>query len=280
MDATHKQRAHRPAGGGVAESRDLRLVGHDADERESGALGDDARECRELLGAVQRTASHPEVAERATPTRVEFDGDTDARSRTRRDDRVDQVKVGDVVDHEGHARGEKLVGRESGDGRAICRGVAQHDVVDIAAAGRPAAARPAAGRPAAARPDAAGSDARCAGCGSRARKPQRLGQRIGEHARKAGLREHGLENAAHANRLARHTNRHATRATHEVGGVVRECRAIDDAERRVEVGRGGRQSRPVCSRVGSGAGTRHIAQAQQLGGHGVSLESRAADERC
>jgi len=85
-------------------------------------------------GVVQWTAPHPEVPERSAPARVEFERDADARPRARRHDRVDQVEVRDIVDHECHARGQLLVGGEPREGRAIGRRVAEHNVVDAAVA--------------------------------------------------------------------------------------------------------------------------------------------------
>ena len=69
---------------------------------------------------------------------------------------------------------------------------------------------------------------------SLALESQRLAERVGEHAREAGQREHRLDRLPHAQRLARHADGHARRAPHEVVRVRREGARVEHPERRIE----------------------------------------------
>ena len=201
----------RPAGRAVADTGDLGLVGHQADEREARPRDDLARECHDLGGGAAASAwrrSSGDRRARASRRRCRCTrGSAVGPARG-----VDQVEVRDGVDHHRHTRARRRapapaarLGRRWGRRRAGRR------------------------MPSAASQSASGS--------------------VKQSAIEPRSLERALDQHAAAQRLARHPDRRAAGTPIEVAGVVVERVEIDHREGRVQCGGGGVEARlQVCGR--------------------------------
>jgi hypothetical protein len=224
LGAALEQLAGRPAlhppdhavarAGVVALTGDLRLVHHEADESESRAGGDASAERGDLAGLVHGRTEDADVAEaRCTPRGVGVDGHADLRSGAWCRHGVDEVELGEVVDHEGDSSRRPLVRRERRDGRAVGGRIPHDDVI------------------------------------VRLGQPERLRQGEGEDALIARHRQGRIDRLAHAHGLARHADRHPAGAHDHVEGVVAQGGKAQGGDRTRDVADGVRQTAPERCRV-------------------------------
>ncbi len=198
------------------------------DEAEARAVGDESCEVRDLGGLVDGRAEDTDVPEAGrAPRRVGVDRDADLGTPGRRNERVDEIELCDVVDHERHPRGGELVGGETPKRGAVDTRVAQDHVV------------------------------------MRLGEPERLGEREGEDAAVSGKRERRVDDLADADRLARDADRHAAGADGHVEGVVAQSSQIHGGDRSGDVGDSGRHRGPVLrgARPWRGPGTVRVPSA-------------------
>ncbi len=209
LQRADRERAQRTAAGGVAEAGDVRLVGHDPDERQLLAREDRAGERDGLRGGVDGRALGADddaPAERAIAG-VEVDAHADRRYRAPAQANSGSIRSSWATSSTitvTRARGSSAPSRASSRrARAVGGGVGDDDVLELMP-----------------------------------REPDRLGQRERERAREPLAGEHARLQRAAAHRLAREADRPVGGAAFEVGGVGPQRVEIDERERWVEIGRG------------------------------------------
>ncbi len=247
VQLAHRQALDRAHGDArVGHARDLRLVEHQAAQREPRRRGDARGEGRDVARVVQRRPPRAQVdgdeAEPDAQRRVHVEARAHGRGVARtglRERLAHELEVGGVVDHEGDLAPAGLVAGERGEGAAVDGRVAHEDVAEPLVD-----------------------------------EPQGLAHRVGHDPLEAAL-DRARDERAHAHRLRRDAHGHSPGAGEQLVRVGVEPVEVDDRERPVEgsrrTGQTGEQGRGRAPLLGRSSGLVHVRPRSRVGRHGENV---------